>query len=109
VSAVADKLREAKALIEKGWTRHEFESGDCVCATGAILRAYNLAPFGSDLEKFRRLEATKLLQDAVGAEQALGGFGVNSIVAWNDREDRTQAEVLAAFDRAIELAETQDA
>ena len=30
-------------------------------------------------------------------------INMNSIIRWNDSPDRTHAEVLAAFDRAIEL------
>jgi hypothetical protein len=32
-------------------------------------------------------------------------FGESQVLYWNDAAWRTQAEVLAAFDRAIELAE----
>ena len=33
--------------------------------------------------------------------------GINGIEHWNDMPGRTHAEVLAAFDRAIEIAEKQ--
>jgi hypothetical protein len=40
-------------------------------------------------------EAVKLLNKAAG----------DHVIAWNDRPTRTQAEVVAAFDRAIAAAE----
>jgi hypothetical protein len=43
----------------------------------------------------------KVLQSAVGTSYAGG------VANWNDAPERTQAEVLAAFDRAIELAEQE--
>jgi hypothetical protein len=106
VSAVADKLREARALIERGWTQGayarnaagedledvdwEFSDTDpvCWCMSGAMMQA--------GLED----EADDFIQRAIGKK---------FIPEWNDASERTQAEVLAAFDRAIELAEAGQA
>lgn len=102
MSAVAEKLREARALVERGWTQEAYArnaSGDdledvdgefddtepvCWCMAGAMMKA--------GLED----EADKFVLDAIGERY---------IPEWNDAPERTQAEVLAAFDKAIELAE----
>jgi rhodanese-related sulfurtransferase len=98
VSAVADKLREARALIERGWTQEAYSRSDdgrdalfsdaeavCWCAVGAMAEV-GLASLCEMY--FRRVIDWP------------GG-----IISWNDAPERTQAEVLAAFDKAIELAE----
>lgn len=97
MSAVADNLREAKALIERGWCRGDYAkdangcsvyednpSAICWCASGAINA------------KAGYVERRVFSQ----------AIGTTCIPGWNDAPERTQAEVLAAFDKAIELAET---
>ena len=108
MSAVADKLRRARALIDRGWAQGEYVAeaflsdviagdynGPChVCATGAIGVAVGDYP-----DAYAAEELVNKLADAIGVERNIGAIEV-----WNDTEGRTQAEVLAAFDRAIELA-----
>lgn len=60
----------------------------CFCLRGAILRV--------DTDWPDIWEAERLVHVAVGTDDAAG---------WNDDEDRTHSEVLAAFDKAIALAE----
>jgi hypothetical protein len=100
VSAVADKLREARALIERGWTQGHFARDEdgypehegspdavCWCAMGAMSAA-------DPNDKYGLYGA---LSHAIGDEM---------VGMWNDRIGRTKAEVLAAFDKAIALAES---
>lgn len=97
MSAVAEKLRAARARIAKGWTQRASArtkggvpvwGGDdraiCWCAVGALQ--------GSP-------EAIPLVRKAIGIPDEC------RISTWNDAPERTQAEVLAAFDKAIELVE----
>jgi endonuclease YncB( thermonuclease family) len=91
VSAVADKLREARALITKGKPYEQRGEVKCVCMIAALADAG-----AGDL----RSEAREFLRKAVSPSNRY-----TDIATWNDRPGRTQAEVLAAFDRAIELAE----
>lgn len=94
MNQVAEKLRQARALIERGWTQGWFVSSDGlgVCPIGAINKVY----IGH--ATFRGGESAKrLLRKAIGCP---------CIAPWNDAPERTQAEVLAAFDKAIELAES---
>lgn len=106
MGAVADKLREARALIEPegAWVQGSYaytaskralitgsqEGAVCWCAVGAIDKSCQGEP-----RLWRK--AADFLGDAVGC----------AIPKWNDAPERTHAEVLAAFDKAIELAEAQ--
>jgi hypothetical protein len=93
-------LRAARAKIEQGWTQHAFArngiepvpsrsvTATCWCAIGAITAANGSSSSSSEV----------FLERAVGTDD---------VPAWNDAPGRTQAEVLAAFDRAIALAEAQ--
>lgn len=108
MSAIADKLREARALIERGWTQGQYardvhgEGTDflkheavCFCAAGAIGAANEHWPNSG-------LPGMALLSLAVG-----GDGTETDILIWNDAKERSHAEVLAAFDQAIQLAESQ--
>ena len=64
----------------------------CRCSYGA-LRAAGGDVYGD--------AAREVLLQAIGLEAAKG----DSVINWNDDPGRTHAEVLAAFDRAIELAQ----
>lgn len=89
MNAVADKLREARKLIERGWCQGEAQIGHQFC----ILGACGWASGDSDLY----FDMREPLQKATGCE---------ALSRWNDAPERTQAEVLAAFDKAIQLAES---
>ena len=99
----ADVLRAARAKItpEGAWTQRELARtadgspdapdnplATCWCAIGAI----------------------ESLTNETYALRALYLMGVDDIAKWNDAPGRTQAEVLALFDRAIaaEQARTQE-
>jgi hypothetical protein len=103
----AEKLREARALIEQGWTQGEYARGKsgrkahpvgryarCFCAVGALGAANRHWPHAG-------MVGLKYLNVAIGRMSV----GESLVFDWNDVEWRTQAQVLAAFDRAIELAE----
>jgi hypothetical protein len=116
VSEIADKLREARALIERGWTKGEFAldaNGDeadgitaqpvCFCALGAISQAAigYPNPDADDLPVINE----PFDEVATFFAGSLGFRFSHEVARWNDALGRTQAEVLAAFDKAIELAE----
>jgi hypothetical protein len=102
VSAVADKLREARALTESGWTQEAFardakgrvercesDKATCFCVAGALMRTMGIVGFERGAEYVRK---------------AIGRYRIDQ---WNDAPERTQAEVLAAFDKAIALVESE--
>lgn len=101
MSAVADKLAEARKLIEAGWTQDAYARGKsgrevdplgrggvCYCAAGAIMHAENCGIFVFS-------DGFHFLKRAIG-----GG----NVYDWNDHRKRTQAEVIAAFHEAETLA-----
>lgn len=93
-------LAEARELIAKGWTQgtparnadgddcgvYESEA-QCFCSLGALWRAAGGIGVAVDAANALRAGAT--------------GSLASSISFWNDAPGRTQAEVLAAFDKAI--------
>jgi hypothetical protein len=99
MSSVVEVLTRARALVERGWTQRASarnERGEIVaaasddacswCAMAALAFAANGAPY---------YPAHMALRAAIFGRE--GG----PIPRWNDAPERTQAEVVAAFDRAI--------
>ena len=105
-------LERAAELVEQGWTQRttaRTASGNqcdsaspfaCKwCAVGAIERA------GCESRYSRTDKAVALVRDAVEPS----AFPFQFLSEWNDERGRTQAEVVAAFRRAIELAKEEAA
>lgn len=103
----------ARGYIEKGWCRGQFartEDGEGAlavsedarswCALGAIERATFEVPMQSYAS---RGAAERLLREAAGVRSDF-----DATTAWNDDPERTKEEVLAAFDKAIELASQEE-
>lgn len=90
-------LTAARAMIvTNGWVRGVYE-GDCgVCAVGAIRRAG--ADYDMETTAVRAL--FKCLPDV--HKVALGPF--SAVFNWNDHVARSADDVLALFDRAIEVS-----
>ena len=83
-------LIEARKRIERPecWTQHRFQDGDAYCMSGAFFACHAAGPGA--------------IGEALGHLHAI--VGGRSVASWNDDPRRTHAEVLAAFDRAIESA-----
>ena len=82
--AFARSARGRKVRLDGGKAR-------CWCMLGA-LQEVEMSPI-----RFR--QAWALLVPAISVPDS-----ISEVVLWNDAPERTHAEVLAAFDRAIELA-----
>jgi hypothetical protein len=102
MNSVTEVLRSARELItdRKNWTQGHFvrvreDGGECFCAEGAIDRVLYLADVETNWREFYRPLRTVI------------GSPYHSIVLWNDQDGRTHEEVLAAFDKAIELTESE--
>jgi hypothetical protein len=97
--STADVLRKAKqVLIERGWTQGRYENKNgCVCAVGAI----NVVVHG----------AAANFNGSVPGFYARGALreanGDRPVTDLNDHVWQTEDDVLAAFDRAIALAESE--
>lgn len=97
-----DVLIAARKLINKpikwGRGRRGTDRPLNTCCTAEAIE--NAAPFGSPGWANLRLAAYRAVGNVVHRE---------SLVSWNDEPDRTHAEVLAAFDRAIEAERAKGA
>jgi hypothetical protein len=98
-NTVADVLRRAKALIDtpEKWCKQPFLSGGYPRALCANLAIFEAAPGNCRIQEL----VSNLLWMATGMP------GGNNVPWWNDAPERTHAEVMNAFDRAIELAERE--
>ncbi len=91
---VIEALREGRKRIERGWCqRCSLSKAGEVCALGAL---------GDQFGWIMVTAATDALQKAAGASC------LSTISRWNDSPGRTQADVLALYDRAIAMAITEE-
>jgi hypothetical protein len=89
---VQKALVEARALIERGWcqnTAHDDMGNHCMLGAVGFVTDHISGSY--------MFNVVRQVCDAVGGDAA-------AVVAWNDDPSRTKAEVLNAFDRAIEIA-----
>jgi hypothetical protein len=85
-------LIAARKLCEEKWGQGPRIPDGCFCvytSTGFVRSS------GSNRAMW---EADRILRKAIGVT------ATNELFAWNDHPSRTLADVLAAFDRAIELS-----
>ena len=120
-------LTRGRELIEAGWTQGVFArdakgepldsydpeaSPTCYCTIGAVHRAafeFQLEDIHAGALGEGRYRALKAIQRAVvtNHRDLYPGRMILEKVwvgAWNDAEDRTKEEVLAVYDKAIEIA-----
>ena len=103
-AAVAEVLRKARGYIERGWTRGIFARGPdgagvspvdasatCWCSIGAIVAASNY----------------DMTVCASASDVLRGVIQGGNIARWNDDPERTQADVIAVFDKGIAAAERE--
>lgn len=101
---VIDVLHVARQFIENGWTKRAFaretptsvfacsvesKKASCFCASGAI----QAAKYHLNADDQAHMEARSALLSVIHWD---------SIPLWNDAPNRTQEQVVNAFDRAIE-------
>ena len=96
-SEVTTTLMKARDDIAVNWTKGRFEDGDSKCAGMAL----EVAAGYRDNEFFDRRLCDEAMEYFL---QAIGGRAWEDIMPWNDAPERTHAEVLEAFDKAIQLS-----
>src|ERR1051325_10189007 len=84
-------LLDGRAQIERGWVQHYTHTRSGVCLIGSL----HDAPDSSS-----SLAAQMFLLAAVKET----GFAKESLPLFNDAPGRTKEEILAVYDRAIELS-----
>lgn len=107
--AAVSTLKAARALVEEGWVQRSFVKSrvevtghwwnrkrtthTSFCMIGAL----------NHYERPAKYRAMDYLAMGAGVSRSM------LIPTWNDKEGRTKEEVLAAFDKAISLAESDEA
>lgn len=103
MTQLADDLAKARELVAAGWC----QGNTAINATGAPVNASS-----PEVARVCAMGAMDRAGDwandpkrtSAMAEALYGVLNNDSIVDWNDAPERTQAEVLAAFDKAIAAA-----
>ena len=98
LQTAATVLMEARELIEKGWCQGSYHvSGDpdLFSPVGAICHIEGNAPIKSGAHDYFQLAIT---------DPHPRWSMPPAVSFWNDEPSRTKEEVLAAFDRAFEIA-----
>lgn len=95
--STADILRAAKALIDtpEKWRQGWEDYGDRLCMVTAVTHVLNGA------------HVPDPVWQCLGKAIRKGGGSVGPLWRWNDAPERTHAEVMEAFDKAIALAEAE--
>jgi hypothetical protein len=105
MNAVAvEILTDARKRVEAGWVQRRAynEAGD-VCAGHAIDLAYQSLIHKMHASQDDRYEAVQWLSKAI--DLATNRRWPGGIPDWNDHDGRTKAEVLAAFEHAIQMGQ----
>lgn len=101
-----DVLMKAKEIIQdpSNWMQGDYSNPErtCFCSLGAIAEALGLCDEHHSDQHIDQHPASKLLHKVVGADLD----SVYTFAKYND--SHTHAEVMQAFDKAIELAKEQD-
>jgi|SRR6478672_9228922 len=86
-------LRYARNLVDRGWCRkHAFIVHEGRKIARCSSQAMSDAAYDLNADWF---EAEQFFKNAIG---------MHDIPGWNDRDERTKSEVLAAFDKAMSVA-----
>jgi hypothetical protein len=95
-------LKAARLRIMQRWcNKAGADDQGGVCAQIAITRSADWTH--NDFLRGKADKTLDYLHRAINAGHRRGGYDM-SIIEWNDADGRTQAEVVAAFDKAIALA-----
>ena len=91
-------LIKARTMVQQGWVQHTGRSGDRRCAGQAIQDSVMeiLGNGGISMPDVNRVHSEA--RDAFALVTC-----TTNIPAWNDAEERTQQEVVRAFDQTIDL------
>lgn len=99
MSDVLSVLFAAREAVSRGWCQGTFrDSEGRVCAVGAIRRAAG----GDESAVAPGITVNRALDTFIEANDIPW-----LVSSWNDAPNRTQNDVVAAFDRAIELAQSE--
>jgi hypothetical protein len=92
-------IQTKQVLLDRGWCQHAFESPDGRCC---IIGAVGVAAEAARPERETTMAAKSYLREALGDSAP-------NLFKFNDQQGRQLKQVLALFDRAIELASKEEA
>jgi len=96
-----DVLREAKGLVVKDWWQDDGfspRSGHCVMTAVGLAAPYHHSEHPNGGQVFLAVRA--LLRDLLGGPEV-------SVAGWNDAPERTHADAVDLFDRALAAVEAE--
>lgn len=94
-------LAKAKGFVEEGWCQNSYDTGDRVCAIGALERAAEVKDM-----RFRGKDALThpLYAVLMRAKKTLYPEDREPFIQWwNDEARRKKEQVVCLFQKAIEL------
>ena len=91
-------LKQARELIKAGWCQMKYEHHGCYCMVGAV----QMATFGETGIDESEVDDIFYEASLEHLREVLSVQNLAQICDWNDLGARTQDEVIAAFDKAIE-------
>ena len=97
---VVDQLKAGRERIKRGWTQKTYARNAEGKSVG--FRSPFAVEWCITASCDCQADPMKYLRSAVFSK-----YPAISIVAWNDRPERAQADILEAYDLAIELAEKE--
>ncbi len=98
---VVEVLRKAREGVRDHWHKLQGDDPRACCTATAISQVLDASPAGYSTAFAN--ECRLFLQRAIGLDSSAPDMAL--IWQWNDAPERTHAEVLEAFDKAIALAE----
>lgn len=104
-----EMLAEARDLVRRGWARGaraEDEAGNLVEPWSLLARRWSA--LGALEAVWRWSQAPELARGELERATLALSAVVGEIADWNDALERTEAEVVAAFERAIDLLDSDD-
>lgn len=97
--AIATKLDEARALIERGWCQQDYAFDGRLCSIGAINLVVSGDPFLTE-----RDYANSDVRALASMVERANNIPPGELTDWNDASRRRKREVIEAFRKAAELA-----
>lgn len=106
-------MKKPSDYLKQGWcqndsaqdangntTRYFYPEAARWCSTGALCRTHYDYSVNHNNDMGRFLQWRRRLDEAIQEELKLDVECISGLIAWNDADGRTQAEVIALFERA---------
>lgn len=101
-------LRDARAIVQRGWNQHALTDGKgAYCLKGAIgIASGAMVDRGGEVAYTKSVTNACLYQFVMGVVASQLPEPFESIPAFNDQPDTTIGDVVAVLDRALDTVES---